>query len=235
MLKVTGLAQPGQAGLAHRPERGFTMTTALRYCLTILLAIGVTLSAFYLMHRLIDQRPGDLVQLEPVQVIRFGPVTLPEPPVREPRTPPERPEPPKQPPPPTSMTIARIEPVQQALDFDPPPRGPVGAESGRHWGTPHPSSGGDADRSPRPRAAIAPPYPRSAAIAGIEGWVEVEVVIRADGSVRQARVLRAEPARVFDDAALSAVRRWTWSPGTLAGRPVEQAVVQIIEFRLDGH
>jgi periplasmic protein TonB len=235
MLELTGLSQPGHSGLAHQHERGYTMTTGIRYFITVLLAVFVTLSAFYLMHLLIDQRAGEVPQLDPVQVIQFGPVHIPEPPPREPRTPPERPEPPDQPPPPSELAITQIEPIQTVVEFDPPPRNLVDTGPSRHWATPQPAPGGESDRNARPRAAIAPPYPRPAAIAGIEGWVEVEVIVRADGTVRQARVLRANPARVFDDAALNAVRRWTWSPGMVAGRAVEQTVVQMIEFNLSGH
>lgn len=211
------------------------MAIGIRYFLTVLLAVFVTLSAFFLMHLLIDQRAGEIPQLETVQVIRFGPIDIPEPPVREPRTPPEQPEPPIQPPPPTSVAVTPIDPIETVLHVDPPPRNPTANGTPRLWATPHPSPGDEADRHARPTTAIAPPYPRPAAIAGIEGWVEVEVIIRADGSVRQARVLRSNPARVFDSAALTAVQRWTWSPGMVAGRPVEQTVVQVIEFSLGDH
>jgi periplasmic protein TonB len=121
------------------------------------------------------------------------------------------------------------------VDLDLPPRNLMNTGPSRLWATPHAAPGSESDRNARPRAAIAPPYPRPAAIAGIEGWVEVEVTVRADGTVRQAHVLRANPARIFDDAALSAVRRWTWSPGLVAGRVVEQTVVQVIEFSLGEH
>ena len=40
----------------------------------------------------------------------------------------------------------------------------------------------------------------------------VELTVGTDGSVTDARVLRANPARTFDREALNAVRRWKFEP-----------------------
>jgi protein TonB len=58
----------------------------------------------------------------------------------------------------------------------------------------------------------APRYPADALRSGTSGEVLVELTIGTDGSVTDARVLRATPARVFDREALSAVRRWKFEP-----------------------
>ena len=54
------------------------------------------------------------------------------------------------------------------------------------------------------------------AIADLEpitsGEVLVELSIGTDGSVTDARVLRATPARTFDREALNAVKRWKFEP-----------------------
>jgi protein TonB len=47
-------------------------------------------------------------------------------------------------------------------------------------------------------------YPREAAISGIEGWVKVEFTITAIGTVKDPRVIDAEPARVFNREAIRA-------------------------------
>lgn len=58
----------------------------------------------------------------------------------------------------------------------------------------------------------APRYPPEALRSGTSGEVLVEITVGTDGSVTNARVVRANPARVFDREALNAVRRWKFEP-----------------------
>ncbi len=58
----------------------------------------------------------------------------------------------------------------------------------------------------------APRYPPEALRAGTSGEVLVELTVGTDGSVTAARVVRAEPARIFDREALNSVRRWKFEP-----------------------
>ncbi len=60
--------------------------------------------------------------------------------------------------------------------------------------------------SPSPR------YPPEALRSGTAGEVLVDITIGTDGSVTNARVVRATPPRVFDREALNAVRRWKFEP-----------------------
>ncbi|MBO9718022.1 MAG: energy transducer TonB [Pseudoxanthomonas sp.] len=69
-----------------------------------------------------------------------------------------------------------------------------------------------AQRSLRPIAMPAPRYPPDALRAGTSGEVLVEFTVGTNGSVTDARVLRANPARTFDREALNAVRRWRFEP-----------------------
>lgn len=64
----------------------------------------------------------------------------------------------------------------------------------------------------RPVSTPAPRYPPEALRAGTSGDVLVEITVGTDGSVTNARVLRATPARVFDREALNAVKRWKFEP-----------------------
>ncbi|GAA4856775.1 energy transducer TonB [Luteimonas vadosa] len=63
----------------------------------------------------------------------------------------------------------------------------------------------------------APEYPADAYRSRQSGEVEVEFTVNPDGSVSNARVVRSNPSRVFDRAALSAVRQWRFQP---VGAPV---------------
>ena len=69
-----------------------------------------------------------------------------------------------------------------------------------------------AQRNLRPISMASPRYPPDALRAGTSGEVLVEFTVGTDGSVTDARVLRANPARTFDREALNAVRRWRFEP-----------------------
>ncbi|MBJ7575523.1 energy transducer TonB [Luteimonas sp. MC1828] len=58
----------------------------------------------------------------------------------------------------------------------------------------------------------APRYPAEALRAAQSGEVQVEFTVSPDGSVSDARVVRANPPRVFDREAVAAVRRWRFEP-----------------------
>ena len=64
----------------------------------------------------------------------------------------------------------------------------------------------------RPLSTPAPRYPAEALRAAQSGEVQVEFTVAPDGSVSDARVVRADPARVFDREAVAAVRRWRFEP-----------------------
>ena len=90
------------------------------------------------------------------------------------------------------------------------------------------------DTAPRAKSRKSPEYPRSARRAGTEGQVQLNLLISASGTVDDARLLSATPSGVFEDAALEAVRRWTFSPARYEGRAVSVWARQTIDFRLSG-
>jgi protein TonB len=57
-----------------------------------------------------------------------------------------------------------------------------------------------------------PRYPMDALRAGQSGEVQIEFTVATDGSVTNARVVRATPPRVFDREALAAVKKWRFEP-----------------------
>jgi len=64
----------------------------------------------------------------------------------------------------------------------------------------------------RPISTPAPRYPAAALRAGRSGEVQVEFTVGPDGAVTSARVVRANPPRVFDREAVAAVKRWRFEP-----------------------
>jgi protein TonB len=63
---------------------------------------------------------------------------------------------------------------------------------------------------------VDPQWPAAAQAAGVQGMVVVELAVAADGTVRDARVLRSVP--LLDEAALAAARQWRFAPAGPEGR-----------------
>lgn len=85
---------------------------------------------------------------------------------------------------------------------------------------------------PRVRRQIVPPYPRAAAEAGIEGKVLLLVEVDEKGRVTNVRVLRGL-GHGLDEAAVEAVRQFTFTPGTVDGRPGPMEIRYTYTFVLD--
>jgi protein TonB len=66
--------------------------------------------------------------------------------------------------------------------------------------------------------------------ARVEGIVIIEAVIDDRGGVAETRILRGVP--VLDDAALEAVRQWTYTPTLLNGVPTPVVMTITVTFRL---
>lgn len=112
---------------------------------------------------------------------------------------------------------------------------------------PAPAEPVPAPTAPRPASPVPPPvretparllnnppvsYPPQARRQRLEGWVEVEVQIDADGAVADARVLRAEPPGVFDREALRTAQRWRFAPREVDGQPVPSTARRRVAFSL---
>jgi protein TonB len=60
--------------------------------------------------------------------------------------------------------------------------------------------------------------------------VIIEAVISPSGEVQQARTLRSHP--LLDEAALTAVRQWRYTPTLLNGIPVPVIITVTVTFTL---
>ena len=79
---------------------------------------------------------------------------------------------------------------------------------------------------------VDPRYPQAARDRGTEGWVDLLITIAPDGSVGTVAVTRAEPAMIFDSAAVAAARQWRYEPLKLDGVAVSQRTKVRIRFEL---
>lgn len=65
-----------------------------------------------------------------------------------------------------------------------------------------------------------PDYPVRAARNGIEGYVDVTFDVAPSGAAENVTVTSAVPERIFDRAAVNAVKRWKFQPAEKNGKPV---------------
>lgn len=79
-----------------------------------------------------------------------------------------------------------------------------------------------------PAVTVMPIYPPKAVNHNLEGFVDVLFDIQVDGTVTNARVVRSEPGRIFDRAALNAIRKSQYAPHQVNGTAVK---VQDVENR----
>lgn len=88
------------------------------------------------------------------------------------------------------------------------------------------------DQAPQPIVRVPPVYPYKAREQGIEGAVQVKLLVNADGTVGQIFILDARPAGLFEDAVMKSVPQWKFNPGTIEGEAVTAWVVTTIRFDL---
>ncbi len=87
----------------------------------------------------------------------------------------------------------------------------------------------DADAVPIYRSL--PRFPKGAVDEKISGWVKVQFSINRQGRVEDAEVLDAEPADIFNEAAIEALSSWKYKPKVFKGKTVKQTGLSVrIDF-----
>jgi TonB family protein len=102
------------------------------------------------------------------------------------------------------------------------------------------SGGGYGGGPYRPGSGVEPPrllrevradYTNEARLARIEGEIELEIVVRRDGSVGEIKIVCGLRGGL-NERAVNAVRQWRFAPGRMKGVPVDVVVEVGVEFRL---
>jgi protein TonB len=88
------------------------------------------------------------------------------------------------------------------------------------------------DQAPQPIVRVPPVYPYKAREQGIEGAVQVKLLVNADGTVGEFHILDARPKGLFEDAVAKCIPQWKFNPGTIEGETVTAWVVTTIRFDL---
>ncbi len=99
---------------------------------------------------------------------------------------------------------------------------------------PAPGSDGQAsliwDEAPQLVRMVTPEYPESARKAGVEGRVDLSVVVDEKGFVVAADVITAVPTGIFEEAARQAVMKWRYRPARMRGRAIRARLGQTVYF-----
>lgn len=83
-----------------------------------------------------------------------------------------------------------------------------------------------------PLVRVDPRYPRKAMMKRTEGWVKVLFTITKEGTVKDAKVVGAQPKNIFNRSALRAVKRYKYKPEIVNGVAVEVLAGVVINFSL---
>jgi TonB family protein len=105
--------------------------------------------------------------------------------------------------------------------------------------------------APKPQAAVAqrikvggnvqaaqlirqprPIYPPELLAAGVEGTVMLQAIVLKDGTVGAVKVIKSA-GQALDDAAVTAVKQWQYTPTLLNGEPVEVMTTVNLVFQLE--
>jgi TonB family protein len=233
------------AGVSHAAHRGS------RSWYTLPLSIAAHAAALAALLVIPLMAVGDLPAIR--RAMTFGdieimPVAPPPPRLRDARPPgahvrtPARDAAPVDPPP--AIGPERIESLGSEIEMAGDPNGVDGAipiDSDRTFVPPPPPPPqpdnptgpirpGGRIVAPQRIVYVQPVYPSIAQSAGIEGRIVIEAIVGPTGDVTEARIVKS--VRFLDDAALTAVRQWKYTPTLLNGTPVSVLLTVSVDFRL---
>ena len=78
---------------------------------------------------------------------------------------------------------------------------------------------------------VQPTYPEEARKNRIQGLVKLSAVIDAKGTVTKVEPIES-PDPTLTEAAVEAVKKWTYKPATLKGKPVKVIMTITVSFKL---
>ena len=199
----------------------------VRHGIAALLALGITFGLFYLMQYLISMGSERGANITKGQVIEFVRLKRDEASQIRKRELPKKEKPPEPPPPPELKMSKTDAPDADAMAIAAPD-----LSAGPDLGS-GPNLGAPSDSDSVPLVRVPPQYPIRAAERGIEGWVVLRFTITAIGTVENPTVLDAQPKRIFDRAAIRALKKWKYRPRIVDGVPIERIEEVRLTFDLE--
>jgi protein TonB len=216
----------------------FSVSSAIRVCGSLLAALVINALLLHVIQRLVNQSQlvlGEYEDTPIVEFVRLRPQFKP-PDSNARKSKPDTPSVAEEMPKPLDIRLTEYRrpkpPSLKLPNFD---LGmPIRLTGGPYLGNFRADLSPDTDPDPgNPVFQISPIYPIRARRAGIEGTVTVALTITRDGSVKNAKIIKAEPRGVFDRAVLRAVRGWRFKPKVVDGEAVEWRAQKQIVFKLE--
>lgn len=191
-----------------------------RYIIATVLAFLITAGLFLGMRYLIVGGENAFTEPSKGRVIEFVRLKKDES-VQAKNRKPQKPPKPEEPPPEVEQPMMQqnsLDSDAQSMSFSPDLKSDTSLERGLVLDS------GDGEYLPIVK--VAPIYPRRALSRGIEGYVIVEFTVTKNGSVSDPKVIEAEPADIFNQAATDAALKFKYKPRVIDGVPTEVAGVQ---------
>lgn len=203
------------------------MPLLLRHFVAALLALTVTFGLFYFMQFLISMGMDRGADIRKGRVIEFVRLKRDTDLMTRKRELPKKEKPPEPPPPPELQMSQTDAPNADTMAIASP-----SLDAGLDLGGPNLGMGAS-DSDSVPLVRVPPQYPIRASERGIEGWVVLKFTITETGTVRNPVVVAAKPKRIFDRAAIQALRKWKYRPRVIDGVAVERVEEVKLTFDLD--
>ena len=176
------------------------MPLLLRHIVAALVALSVTFGLFYFMQALISMGMDRGADIKKGRVIEFVRLRRDPDLMTRKRELPKKEKPPEPPPPPELQMSQTDAPSADTMAIAAP-----SLDVGPELGGPNLGAGAS-DSDSVPLVRVPPQYPIRASERGIEGWVVLSFTITETGTVRDAKVIDAKPKRIFNRAAIQAIR-----------------------------
>ncbi len=91
----------------------------------------------------------------------------------------------------------------------------------------------DVDVKPVALFRAKPVYPAQAMAKNITGKVTFKLLVDKDGTVKEVKIIEANPPGVFEEATVKSVHQWRFQPAKVKGEPVSAWCQSAISYELD--
>ncbi len=207
-----------------------------RFFPAVIISLMITGSLFTIMLKLIEPSSNTPFLGSQTSAIFFKKIEDSPPPAAKIRTPPKLPEPTPSTKPSrpnfTNPTDITTPPVESSIPTN------TTTTIGELLEKPgYSNSGGPGklmgNQNVRPFRQFDPAYPQDALRNGIEGYVTLAFTVNAKGRVYDIQIIDSKPKRVFDKAAIRAIKLWQFKPAISNGIAIDARAEQTISFSLE--
>ncbi len=200
-----------------------------RYAAAFAMSCLIVFGLFQFMHRMVTFAEASLRERKSMGRIDFVRLRRESSTQKKERTLPQKPSAKQQPEAPKMQMPTVGGPGATSIAVDAPPMDTkVDMQGGLDLGA------ASSDTEAVPVVRVEPIYPQIAAQRSMEGWVLLKFDIGPSGNVQNAKVVESDPPRIFDEAALNAVKKWKYKPQVREGKPLTTRGITVrLTFKLE--